>query len=337
MSRPRLSTTRSTSDYPPSVVPRVVAQDSDLPGLGQPCASGDRQCAGENAIDTRCYHFICGAPNAVCFADDYTDTGPAPSTCLSGKFAPLLKGDGRSSYCCLFAGYCSNNRCGPVTDPSAIPIGGECDYTTPCANYSRCWFGICGGENAYCENGDPGAWCASGKYFTTQCIPKDVHLILNSLYFRFTTVQGICSNNHCVQGLPDGRFKGDPCDQDHSCIEEGVFCSPDGICGGERAPCVRDGTAPSVIGESDDCFSGMWLVASTLTLVHVLRLRRAVQRRQSVLFHPPIRPWRLMRFVVRLLRYLRAMRQRYLWRRRSVLSDSGRILSFRKILRLCFS
>lgn len=75
---------------------------------------------------------------------------------------------------------------------------------------------------------------------------------------------GSCVNNICAQAGPNERFKGDPCDNDSQCVEDGVYCSPvDGICGGEQAQCQRDEQSPSEIGESDDCASGRlyWALA----------------------------------------------------------------------------
>lgn len=51
-----------------------------------------------------------------------------------------------------------------------------------------------------------------------------------------TWVAEICRDQRCAPGFPR-RSLGESCENDEYCWEEDVFCSPDGICGGERAQC----------------------------------------------------------------------------------------------------
>lgn len=72
-------------------------------------------------------------------------------------------------------------------------------------------------------------------------------------------------DNRCAQTAPDQRYKGDPCDNDAQCVEDGVFCSPvDKICGGEQAQCQPNDQSPSEVGESDDCASSRCLLDSAV-------------------------------------------------------------------------
>lgn len=112
-------------------------------------------------------------------------------------------------------------------------------------------------------------------------------------------------NNQCDgTANPDPRFKGDPCDADAQCVEEGVFCSPvDRTCGGEQAHCERDFSSPSEIGESDDCVSSKCEPGVSACLVCSLIWfcdNGPMQGRQQMLIDHEIPPRRRLRQLVRL-------------------------------------
>lgn len=68
---------------------------------------------------------------------------------------------------------------------------------------------------------------------------------------------GQCSNGRCTTALPL-RLKGETCGPDiGECSEQGVACSPGGICGGEQASCwLNPNLPPDEAAESEDCVSG---------------------------------------------------------------------------------
>ncbi|KAI5449395.1 hypothetical protein NCC49_004737 [Naganishia albida] len=194
-----------------------------------------------------------GGPCDSVYDCRWNDNQCSSGVCGGGGAActPMNGGDiGFSNECATF--FCRQKNL-PLTD-----IGGPCLSDQDCegfdyAYYAPVYCGVdnrCGGTNASCRAQDGGT--SGGSY---DCVTQQ------------------CSDGQCT-AAPAQRRKGETCGPNiGDCFELGIYCSPGGICGGDRALCYFNPASPEEADEaarsqacvSDFCKADGLCASSTLS------------------------------------------------------------------------